>query len=244
MLQFGATINSTLPWNDQTGGEKWKVQCAPYGMVESPSDWSAYRDCCMDKMRWQDDQGSYRLRRIPERHLWKIEDDTGRLRGAVVVYVDNLFVAAEETKIGGVFDAIKRMWQCSQEERVTEDSWMRFCGYEVKKTKDGVMIAQPGYTEDLLRRRQVEGTEECPCPKVDDREDEENGDGCFPRETQAVTRELMLLSGRTRPDISYAVGLMSGLLQATRLCVQHWKSRVKVLECHQEFWIGVLLLAL
>eukprot|EP00434_Breviolum_minutum_P014564 symbB.v1.2.012841.t1/scaffold887.1/size155094/8 len=193
-------------------GEKWKVQCALYGMVESPSDWAAHRDGCMDNMVWKDDQGSYRLRRTPERHLWNIEDDKGRLRGAVVVYVDDLFVVAEETKIGGVFEAIKRTWQCSEEERVTEDAWMRFCGYELKKTKDGVMIAQPGYTEDLLRRRQVEGTEECPCPKVDDQEDEENDDGRILREAQTITGELMWLSGRSRPDISYVVGLMSRLL--------------------------------
>jgi len=88
---------------------------------------------------------------------------------------------------------------------------MRFCGYEIKKTKHGVMIAQPGYTEDLLRRRHVERTEDGPFPKVDEQEDENDDDGSILHEVQALTEELMWLSGRTRPDISYAVGLMSRL---------------------------------
>ena len=89
---------------------------------------------------------------------------------------------------------------------------MRFCGYEMKKTENGVMIAQPGFTEDLLRRRQVVGTEDCPCPKIEDQEDEENFDRCQLREAQGLTGELMWLSGRARPDLAYVVGLMSRLL--------------------------------
>lgn len=89
---------------------------------------------------------------------------------------------------------------------------MRFCGYEIKKTKHGVMIAQPGYTGDLLRRRHVERIEDGPFPKVDEQDDENDDDGSILHEVHALTEELMWLSGRTRPDISYAVGLMSRLL--------------------------------
>ena len=181
-------------------------------MVESPSDRSVFRDRCMEKMEWNDGEESYRLKRTPETHLWNIENKSGELVGAVVVYVDDLLVVAERSKIDGVFGAIKRTWQCSFEEKVTKDAWMRFCGYEMKKTENGVMIAQPGFTEDLLRRRQVVGTEDCPCPKIEDQDDEENFDRCQLREAQALTGELMWLSGRTRPDLAYVVGLMSRLL--------------------------------
>lgn len=33
-------------------GEKWKANCALYGFVESPADWSAFRDASLRKASW------------------------------------------------------------------------------------------------------------------------------------------------------------------------------------------------
>ena len=51
-----------------------------------------------------------------------------------------------------------------------------------------------------------------PVPKIEDGPDEESPHPETKRLAQALTGELMWISTRTRPDICYAVGLMSRLL--------------------------------
>lgn len=85
-----------------------------------------------------------------------------------------LLVTAESKYIKGLFDTIKSTWRCSEEEMVTADRWMRFCGYEFRRSQQGLLIGESGYTTDLLKRRKVTETEDTPIQKiVDDKEEEE-----------------------------------------------------------------------
>ena len=95
---------------------------------------------------------------------------------------------------------------------VTEDKWMRFCGYEFRRSKKGLLIGQMGYTADLLKRRNVTEKEEVPIPKIMDEPDEEDWHEQDLRKAQAYAGELMWLANRTRADIAYATGALSRLL--------------------------------
>ena len=53
---------------------------------------------------------------------------------------------------------------------------------------------------------------------MDEQEDENDDDGSILHEVQALTEELMWLSGRTRPDISYAVCFIGGKAMFVASC--------------------------
>ena len=200
--------------------EKWLVNCALYGFVESPADWANHRNDSMKKMKWEKGKYEYWLERTPEQHLWKVnkrkKDEDSQMpqtAGWVAVYVDDFLVAMHAQEIAGLFEAIKSTWKCSEEEYVKTDKGMRFCGYEIRaRETGGFEMTQEGYIRDLIERYKVEGTETSATPKVEDEEDEENPKPSVIKEAQGLCGELLWIAGRTRPDTAYGVGLMSRMI--------------------------------
>ena len=199
-------------------GEMWRVGCAIYGLAESPSDWGAYRDECMRKVRWKSGEEERWLEPTSEKHLWKVlskkEGSTGEaeLKGLICVYVDDLLAAGERAASEECFGEIKKLWKCSDEEWASQEKGMRFCGYDVWARADGGFdVGQEGYLKDVFKRRGVVGTEATPAGKIEEGDDEQWSVECL-REAQAVTGELMWVANRTRPDLAYITGLMSRLL--------------------------------
>lgn len=129
--------------------------------------------------------------------MWEVvrkEKEAKEVRtiGFMTVYVDDILVASEPAALNGIFKALKTLWKCSEEEIVQEGKETRFCGYE-------------------LKARGIEGREVAPLPKVQEAEDEEM-DKTVLREAQSLVGEVMWVAGRTRPDVSYATGLLSRLM--------------------------------
>ena len=207
-------LNITKP------NEKWRVNCALYGFVESPADWANHRNQSMESMTWEDEAHQFWLERTPEQHLWKVKKqkkdgsvEESQTAGWVAVYVDDFLVAMHDTEIAGIFQAIKATWKCSEEEYVRSDKGMRFCGYEIRaRESGGFEMTQEGYIKDLIARYQVERTETSATPKIEDDEDEESPKPSVIREAQGLCGELLWVAGRTRPDVAYGVGLMSRLI--------------------------------
>jgi hypothetical protein len=201
--------------------ERWRVNCALYGFVESPADWAACRDAELEKMTWEEGDWFYWLERSPEQHLWKVkkakkmrkEGEQGGTAGWIAVYVDDFLVTMPTTEIAAAFRRIKETWKCSEEEYVVQEHAMRFCGYELRKREDGGMeLTQEGYITDILQKYGVSGTENTPVPKFEDAEDEQEPPIAIIKEAQALCGELLWIAGRTRPDVAYGVGLMSRLI--------------------------------
>ena len=193
--------------------EVWKVQCALYGLTESPADWSAFRDVGLSEIKWHNGEEEFHLKETPEKHVWKICNGEGMMKGVVAVYVDDFLVSMEEKDIGAAFEAIKKKWVCSKEEMVEHTKPMRFCGFEIQKRRGGgFWVGQTGYLRDLLKKREVQGFEKHPCPVIKEGPDEENVQLQDVRRAQMLVGEAMWLSGRSRPDICYTTGVMSRLL--------------------------------
>ena len=204
--QILRSMNITAP------GEKWKVNCALYGFVESPADWGDHRDKMMKTMQWECNGKKCSFRPTPERHLWEILEED-RPAGYLVTYVDDFLGAAGKELLQAAMDKIRSVWECSEMEWATEGRPMRYCGYDIDALPGGgFSLSQGNYIKDLLRRRGVTSGETVPMAKVEDEEDEESPAIGTIREAQAITGELSWVAQRTRPDVSYAVGLMSRLI--------------------------------
>ena len=191
---------------------KWRVECALYGLQESPSDWASFRTAGLKELRWEDEHDQYTLEETAEKHIWKVKGRKDTMEGVIAVYVDDFLVAMPEERLAAAFQAIKKKWRCSDEEIVNTEKSMRFCGYEIKKKQQGgFWLSQSGYLADVLKKRNVEGVELQPCPKLEPGPDEEE-DWKSLKEAQMVVGEVMWLAGRTRPDIAFTTGAISRML--------------------------------
>ena len=148
-------------------------------------------------------------------HLWRIVKKSQEERlacGYLAIYVDDVLAAAEKKVLKSFFKAVKKLWRCSEEEMVSQDAWMRFCGYELKSDGEGgFVLSQEHYVRDLLNRRRVTGRETVPLPKICEGEDEEMC-GQALKEAQGVVGELQWIPSRTRPDVAYGTGLLARMM--------------------------------
>ena len=149
----------------------------------------------------------------PEGNLWKIwaHDGKGNMLdcvGHVIVYVDDVLVAACEDVRKGFLGRLREEWATSSPEDVTCDGWVRFFGFELRWDQEGFLhVAQPSCTYELLERHGITGKRVPPMSKVGVPEHEEND--ITPSDikaAQGIAGELLWLSVRSRPDISFSVG--------------------------------------
>ena len=209
LRQFGLT----------SPGEHWKVRCALYGYAESPADWSAFRDRSLASMSWEVENEILKVLPTEEPHLWQViqqpktgAGDQRKVRGYLAVYVDDLLIGGDIGMLGSFFAELKRMWRCSEEEMVGGEKWTRFCGYELREDGEGgVLLSQANYVRDLVNRRGIEEGEEVPIGKPQDDEDEEPCNQSL-KDCQTLIGEVQWIAGRTRPDISYSIGVLSRLM--------------------------------
>ena len=87
--------------------------------------------------------------------------------GHVIVYVDDIMVMACDDVRKDFFDRLQQEWKCSEIETVNRDSWVRFCGFELKTSENGngLMVGQKSYTMDLLKRHKDLNPKSYPMPK-------------------------------------------------------------------------------
>ena len=210
--------------------ERWRVHNALYGFTSSPAHWAVHRDKVMSGFEWSRDGSRWVLSRSEEGNLWKImkcDPNSGNwtCEGHVIVYVDDIMVMACDDVRKAFFDRLQQEWKCSEIETVNRDSWVRFCGFELKTSENGngLMVGQKSYTMDLLKRHKDLTPKSYPMPKGDVvGHEEENPTVDDIRKAQGVTGELLWLAGRSRPDISYAVSCMGrGVLKRPK-----WVQRI------------------
>ena len=108
------------------------------------------------------------------------------------------------------FAVAEEEWTCSTPEEVDHGGWVRFCGFELQWSGQGdhkkLKVGQQSYTRDLLNQHQVEHPRPVPMTKADAELPEEEQPAIENiRQAQTVVGELLWLSIRTRPDISFAV---------------------------------------
>ena len=188
----------------------WRVKRALYGMVTSPRSWEVYRNKTMAQMRGKVPEGEVRFTPSEvDGSLWYIMVGNRRA-GVIVCYVDDLLIAGEPSVAKEAAMMVARTWKC------TEPQWddVTFNGFEILRSDAGLVLKQDSYTKDLLARyKDLEGYEEVPAPVQLAPEDfvlkEKEVAADFVRAAQTMAGELQWLAGRCRPEILYAVNLLS-----------------------------------
>ena len=189
--------------------ERWLINGAMYGLQESPHDWSCFRDSRMARFAWQNELGSFQLRRTPEPNLWQIihlgdKEEDEKAVGAMAVYVDDILITAPEAIAASALERLRQEWTSSEPEWIGEGSWVKFCGMELKKEQGALLLGRRPMFGTSWRDMapSLRSSRQCllfwmrllVVPKI-------------LRAAQALLGELLWVSVRTRPDLCFGVFL-------------------------------------
>ncbi|KAK4406558.1 Retrovirus-related Pol polyprotein from transposon RE2 [Sesamum angolense] len=143
----------------------------------------------------------------------------------LAVYVDDILIT------GSDIDGIEEAKTGLQKHFVTKDLGRPryFLGIEIAHSKHGVSLSQRKYACDLLQEAGLLGTKPVDTP-MDSNPDFWNDDGNYLEDKTKYRRlvgKLIYLTV-TRPDISFAVGLVSQFMDKPRSV--HWEAALRILK--------------
>ncbi|OLP90889.1 Retrovirus-related Pol polyprotein from transposon TNT 1-94 [Symbiodinium microadriaticum] len=216
-------VPSILRETGVTACKFWKVRKALYGLASAPKSWSNYRDKVIAELEIPCEGGVLRLSKMLEDanllHIIRLSRDgksvnlgEGERVGLVALYVDDILIGAERPVCEAVIKALQEQWELSPPEWIDKmGDQMKFAGYELQKTSEGIRLHQESYVQDLLEQNEetVTGIERTPAVKMssfDDPVDEAERRELTKR-SQCLIGQLLWLAGRTRPDLSYGVSM-------------------------------------
>ena len=167
---------------------------------------------------------------------WSIVGSSTGLAGIIVVYVDDLLICGGNDVIRGVAKAIKMIWNTSDLQLVSEGS-IRFLGIDISECPQGYALSQRSYIEELVRLHNIPPNRQDLIPVSKDmayftvEEQELVYDEAELKSAQSCAGELLWISQRTRPDISYVASLVGSLsTRAPRRAVQIAEKTIAYLQ--------------
>ncbi|CAE7234908.1 RE1, partial [Symbiodinium necroappetens] len=201
----------------------WKVRKALYGLASAPKSWSNHRDKVLAGLRIPCKGGILRLSKMMEDanllHIVKFPDESesvglveGQKVGVIALYVDDILIGAECSICEAVIKALQDQWELSSPEWLAKPGdQMKFAGYELQKTSEGVRLHQESYVQDLLEQNEglITGEERAPAIKMGSFDDVESDveQRELTKRAQGLIGQLLWLAGRTRPDLAYGVSM-------------------------------------
>ena len=198
-------------------GEYYRADKAIYGLRQSPKRWGDHRDRKLVAMRTP---SGYVLRPSDaEPNLWRIiwvrsdeelsyEDElTSELYGLIVVYVDDMLMMSTEEILREVLQTIQKEWATSPPEWLGSES-VRFLGMEISEHPDGFLANQMNYICDKVDGMTVRFAK-TPTVKEMYPPPEDNVSESDVRQAQKDVGELLWLTTRTRPELSFVTSRMS-----------------------------------
>ena len=201
--------------------EVWIAEKAMYGLRQSPRSWSIYRDTTLQEMSIE----GLRLRQTTsEPNLWVVEDLDQKMVGLILVYVDDLLISGCGAVPERILQAVRRIWDTSEPERIQEGSMSKFLGMELKKEGMVLKATQTSFIQERLITNLGEDWEEhkgCPTPcgrEIMDFEEETDVTPEQVKEAQRIVGELLWLVTRSRMDLMYVTAkLARWVLRAPRM---------------------------
>ncbi|CAE7210219.1 GIP [Symbiodinium sp. CCMP2592] len=226
-----------------TSQELWALVRALYGLRQSPVLWSRHRDRRMEQM--VPPKGLVMSRGKTITSWWSVKDRSGRLMAIILIYVDDYMIMGPVELIKGLTAMVQGEWETSDLTILSEDNEVKFLGMELSLRQGSLCISQRGYIDELLRAHEVGESEvsKIPISKDDATYDLLPTDLSTPdavQQAQQVTGELLWLSQRSRPDLSFACCLLSSLTtRAPFRVIEMSKKILKYLRATSGYYLKV-----
>eukprot|EP00253_Pinus_taeda_P023024 PITA_23024 len=186
-----------------------------YGLKQAPRAWYAKMDSCLLE------SGFSRCHSDNTVYTKKV----GNSLIILVLYVDDLILTGSDPNlINHVKSSLKKKFE------MTELGHLHyFLGLQVLQSKEGISLSQSKYACDILRHFHMEDCKPAPSPF---QSGVKLSVSCTSPEVDATLyRQLvgkLLYLTHTRPDLSFAVGLVARFMQNPR--GSHWKAAKRILR--------------
>ncbi|KAK8951032.1 hypothetical protein KSP39_PZI004596 [Platanthera zijinensis] len=192
-----------------------RVLKALYGLKQSPRAWFRRFYTFMLKLGYIQSQADHTL----------FVKRKGNLIAILIVYVDDIIITGDYLE-----EIIHLKKQLSREFEVKDLGKLRyFLGIEVARSEQGIFISQRKYTLDLLEETGMLGCSPADTPiEANHRIDADtSGEKVDALKYQRLVGRLIYLS-HTRPDITYAVGVLSRYMHSPT--IRHQQAAFRVLR--------------
>ena len=218
-------------------GEIWKLTHAVYGLQESPRLWGQYRDVQLARIQiiYEGKRVTLRQGRV-EPSWWSVLQEGSVLIGIIVVYVDDILICGHTEIIRELAGAIRAVWKTNDLQLVS-DGTIRFLGIEISLCSQGFSLSQRSYIEELVRLHQMPATRKDIIPVSKDLASftAEAEEGVYSdaelKLAQQCAGELLWVSQRTRPDLSFVASLVGSLAtKAPRRATQVGEKAIAFLQ--------------
>jgi transposase InsO family protein len=199
----------------ESQGYVCKLRKALYGLKQSPRAWFG---------KFFETVLKFGLQRCQTDHsVFHLHTSAGYI--LLVVYVDDIVITGDDS--GG----IARLKQFLQEQFHTKDlgKLRYFLGIEVARSRTGINLSQRKYALDLLEETGLLGSRPVDIPMDPNKKLLKDEGELFedPGRYRRLVGKLNYLT-ITRPDISYAVSVVSQFLEAPR--VSHWEAITRIIR--------------
>ena len=194
-------------------GTLWWVDRALYGLTTSPREWTDHRNERLKNFRWTKNGRMFMVKATADQDIWSIhevvkgEETSGTAVGYFVTYVDDMMAVGEHSVLEGFCDRVQQEWEVGTPDWLKEGSSpIRFLGMEIEKKDGKLRVHQQSYILNLLSKYEDEKGVGLGAIKIPDEEPEVSAADV--QTAQRQTGELLWLTGRTRPDLSYPISIM------------------------------------
>lgn len=184
--------------HDDGSGKVCPLKKSLYGLKQAPRCWNEKFSNYLINLKFQ--------RSEADPCLFVREKGQGKM--FFVLYVDDGLIAAENEH-----DLRSLITDLRKEFKITNKPASYFLGLEIKRGQDGsVIVSQTNYTENLLEKFNMSTCKAVSTPIIKDNDVEESPQNSeFPY--RQVVGALMFFMCNTRPDIAYAVSVVSRNLE-------------------------------
>jgi len=194
----------------------YKLKKALYGLKQSPRAWYNRINSYFAKCGFQ---------KCPYEHTLYIKDNSEGSFMVVSLYVDDLIFTGNDVKMLNEF----KYSMMAEFEMTDLGELHHFLGIEVLQSKKGIFISQESYAKEVLKRFKMENANPVSTPCIPGLKLCKEGEGKLVDSTmfRSLVGNLMYLTS-TRPDIMYAVSLVSRFME--KPYSNHWEAAKKVLR--------------
>ena len=196
--------------------ELWGLIKALYGLREAPMLWGNFRDDTLRKLELP--RGLTWTQGKAVTAWWSIRDQSGEVQAIVVVYVDDFMICGPRFLVNEIGAAIQEVWDTSELSFLGPGNSIRFLGMELQRMEEDaeeIHVFQQGYISELLRLHEIKESQLDKVPITKELAwipDEVEGlSAQLVRDAQQLTGEVLWVTQRTRPDLSYACSMMATL---------------------------------
>lgn len=148
----------------------------------------------------------------------RCEGEVQRLRGVILVYVDDMMITGETGLANTVVKELQKVWQTSEPEGIEEGKPTKFLGMEIEKKGESIKASQTSFIKDRLMMNlgedwmRAKGSS-TPCSRdIGEVEDEKEITPEEVREAERIVGELLWWVTRSRIDLMYVTSRLSQMV--------------------------------